>query len=147
MASSEFKQIPSNNGFYAVIRDTLYIYPMADIKRALSNVSVQYTFDDNMLIANSFNDLQTIYTEMVNQTLSANYSIAVGSILQDMGHYIYFKVPNGTTYIKMRRVKLLKMGPGGANCPLDTVGYANVWTTYGDLATTYTDPVRLVRLG
>lgn len=123
------------------------IYPMVDIKKSLSAVSVKYTFDDNMLIANSFNDLQTIYTEMVNQTLSANYSIAVGSILQDMGHYLYFKVPNGNTYIKMRLVKLIKMGSSGANCPLDTVGYANVWTSYGDLAITYTDPVRIVRVG
>ncbi len=165
MATREFKQIPSNLGNYITIVNTVYIYPIVDIERALAQTSVSYTYDGTNIICSTVDDLKTIIAEIIYQTLNsqpvgnAGYSIGVGSWLKDFGKNLYFKLPDGTVFVKWRLVKLItpqtqapdNVIPVPGNSPVEVTGFVTLATAYGQTFPpwmgTNLDPVYIARLG
>ena len=84
-----------------------------------------------------------VYTDIFNQTAitapSANpgFSLGVGTLLEDMGKEIRFKLTNGEVVVTWRLVKQLTpqqpatVIPNPGNSPNLTVGYTTTFVSYG----------------
>jgi hypothetical protein len=140
----EFKQIPANLGYYITIGNTTYIYPMADIERALASTSVPHTFNGEDIVVPTIQGMNQLLYEIWYQTAlsqpigNQGYSIGVQSALQDFGKNIFFRFPNGELYVQYRLVKLLtpqtqppdNVIPTPGNAPVDTAGFVVIWAAY-----------------
>ncbi len=139
-----YAQIPKSKYFQTVI-NTTWLYPMTDIQAAFATTSVDYKFDGTNIICNTFADIQQLYEDFVNQTSNSQpvgntgFSLGVGTMLEDFGKDIYFKLSNGMTVIHWRLVKQLTpqapatVIPTPGNSPNETIGYITIWTSFGNV--------------
>jgi hypothetical protein len=139
-----FAQVNPQNKYLRTILDTVWLYPMADIKKALAASSVAHTFDGTNIICPSIADITQIYSDIFSQTAisqpvgNTGFSLGVGSIVEDFGKDIYFKLSNGMAVIHWRLVKQLTpqapatVIPNPGNSPNETVGFITVWTSFGE---------------
>lgn len=122
--------------------DTAYLYPTADITAALSTTANTYTFDGVNIVCPDMVSINGVYNDIYAQTAisqpvgNPGYSCGVGTVFQDLGKDIFFKLPEGDAVIHWRLVKQLTpqtnpplSSPG--NSPSGTVGYITVWNSYG----------------
>jgi hypothetical protein len=138
-----FAQIPKSKYLQTII-DTTWLYPMTDIQVTFVTTSVDYNFDGTNIICKTFADIQQLYTDFVNQTSNsqpignAGFSLGVGTMLEDFGKDIYFKLSNGMSVIHWRLVKQLtpqlpqNVIPVPGNSPPETIGYVTTWTSFGN---------------
>ena len=165
MSLRQLKQIQSEIGYFITIIDTVWVYPMVEIERALALTSIPYTFDGTNLVCQTTADLIAIYLEIYTQTEISNpdppnsnpgYSIGVQSFLQDFGKNLYFKLPDGFIFVQWRLVQLVtpqtkapnNVIPIPGDSPPDVVGYVTVYTSFNRLNVPYLmDPVNVARSG
>ena len=123
------------------IVNTTWLYPIADIETALANTTYEYTFDGTNIVCPDYTNLLGIYGDIFAQTAisqpagNVGFSIAVGTILEDMGQEIFLKVGN-MTWIHWRNVRqltpqTLAYFPQPGSSPPDTIGYTTVFTSFG----------------
>jgi hypothetical protein len=163
MSLRQLKQIQPEIGYYITIINTVWVYPMVDIERALALTLIPYTFDGTNLVCQTTDDLIAIYLEIYNQTTisqpigNVGYSIGVQSFLQDFGKNLYFKLPDGTVFVQWRLVQLVtpqtkapnNVIPTPGDSTPDVVGYVTVYTSFtrDSLPNDNMDPVNLARSG
>jgi hypothetical protein len=169
MSLRQLKQIQPEIGYYITIIDTVWVYPMVDIERALAITLIPYTFDGTNLVCQTTDDLVAIYLEIYNQTTISNpgpppppqpnpgYSIGVQSFLQDFGKNLYFKLPDGTVFVQWRLVQLVTPQTKAPNNVIPTpgdstpnvVGYVTIYTSFtrNSLPNSNMDPVNVARSG
>ena len=141
-----YSQIPSRIKYLRTVVNTTFLYPISDIKTALSKTTHQYTFDGTNLVCPDYANLLGIYYDIYAQTTisqplpiggtNQGYSLGVGTALEDMGEEIFIKV-GLETWIQMRNVRQLTPQsvaniPVPGNSTADTIGYIPVWTSYGN---------------
>jgi hypothetical protein len=139
-----FAQVNPHNKYLRSIIDTVWLYPMTDIQKALGTTSVAHTFDGMNIICSSFADITELYSDIFNQTTisqpvgNTGFSLGVGSVVEDFGKEIYFKLSNGMAVIHWRLVKQITpqapatVIPVPGNSPNETVGFITVWTSFGN---------------
>jgi hypothetical protein len=139
--------------------DTIYLYPTADINAALAITTHPYTFDGVNIVCPDIPSLYGVYNDIFAQTYNSQpvgnrgYSCGVGTIFQDLGKQIFFKLPGDNAVVHWRLVKQItpQTNPplsSPANSPNGTVGYLTVWNSFaGGAAAAGFECPNVVRFG
>lgn len=140
------------------IIDTAWLYPIADIQTALRNTSRPYTFDGTNIVVADWTTFIALYSDIFDQTAitqpvgNVGFSLGVGTMLEDRGKSIYFKLPSGLILLQWQLVKQLTRQVPGAipspgSSPDGTIGYVTVYTSYPRVSGLPIDNVMVARLG
>ena len=156
-------QIPVRSKYLRTIINTVWLYPMADIEYALAHTSYKYTFDGVNIVSPDIANLSGVYRDIYNRTSvtqpigNPGYSLGVGTLLEDLGKEIFFKLPSGETVVQWRLVKQLtpqtpppnNIIPTPGDSPAGTVGFTTVFVSILDNAVAYQlfDTAYVVRVG
>lgn len=156
--SRTYAQKKSQQGSFVTVKDTVWIYPQSDVDTALKSSSYTYVYDGNFITCPDISNLVGVYIDIYNQTAisqplgNEGYSIGVGSLLQDMGKELHFRIGN-QIIITWRMVQQLTpqlpatviSTPG--NSPNLTVGYVTTYTsTLAQTINSLLDNVLVIRI-
>jgi len=154
---------PRRNNFVTVI-NTTWLYPEIDITRALATTTFKYTYDGDFITCPDIASIAGIYNDIFNRTAvsqpidNAGYSLGVGTLLEDQGKELRFRLTSGQVIIVWRLVKQLTPQQAatvipvpGNSTPNGTIGYITTFISYGRAAlspypSTF-DDVNLVKSG
>jgi hypothetical protein len=130
--------------------DTAWIYPRSNIEYVLSTTSYPHTFDGTNIVAADVQTLlniaQAIFDNTAAELPTQGYNLATGSLLQDLGDTLEFKLSSGLVVARWRLAKTLFSAVGGAT-PVGKVGFIPVFYSHGNAIGEAFDPVRCVRIG
>ena len=128
---------------------TTYLYPKANIQSAFATTTSSYTFDGENIVCPTIQDLLTLYNDIfIKTTISqpignTGYSCNAGTLLEDLGESMFFKLVGGQTIVQWRLVRQITpqvnpplSEPG--NSPNGTIGFVTVFNSYGLGAVTET---------
>ncbi len=158
----------SRTGFFMCQAEgsTTYLYPKADIERALELTPFPYTYDGTNIVCPTMTDLKEVYYAIWYRTSQSNpdplnpsgggYTCNKGTILEDMGEDMQFMLSTGEIVVKWRLVRQLSpqttppvATPG--NSPNGTIGFTTVFCAFGRDASSQSggilDPPSVMRLG
>ena len=141
-----FSQLPPRSKYFRTIVNTVWIYPDADFQYVLANTNYKYSFDGTNLICPDIATLSGLYQEVYNRTAvtqpigNPGYSLGVGTLLEEFGKSIYFKLADGQTVLQWRLAKQLtpqtpapnNIIPTPGNSPAGTIGYLTVFISIKD---------------
>jgi hypothetical protein len=139
---------------------TTWLYPKSDMEAAFATTTASFTFDGTNILCSTLQDVYTLFSDIYAKTVlsqpngNEGFSCNNGTLLEDLGHTITFKV-NGQTVIQWVLVKQITpqvtpplSSPG--NSPNGTIGYATVFCSLGLDAATESgetvDPASLLRI-
>ena len=159
-----FSQTPSKLSTFITIRDTVWIYPPADVDYALAHTSYKYKKVDNRIICPDQTNFIGLYTDIFQRTEvtqpvgNTGYSLGVGTLLQDLGNTVQFELEDGRHLVTWRLTKQIspQTSPAVAvpgNSPPETIGYVTTFTAYGNgpngagSVSMYLDQMMVVRTG
>ena len=154
---------PRRNNFVTVI-NTVWLYPEINITRALATTTYMYTYDGDFITCPDIASISGVYNDIFNSTaisqpLGSNpgYTLGVGSLLEDLGKELRFRLTSGQVIIVWRLVKQLTpqsiavIPPYPGNSPNETIGFTTTFISYGRAALSpypaIFDDVNLVRSG
>ena len=140
-----FAQIPANRGYYRTIANTMWLYPMVDIERAMATTTYTYTFDGTNIVCPDMSNLVGLYGDIYQQTRisqpngNEGFTLGVGTSLQNFGKTLYWQTPNGNLVIKWQLVQQLTDQsnaylPSPGNSPPRTTGFITTYNTEGSTA-------------
>jgi hypothetical protein len=156
-----YSQIKQEKSQFVTVLDTAWLYPENDVTVALANTTYRYTFDGDFISCPNLTNLVGVYGDIFNRTAvsqptgNAGFSLGVGTLLEDMGKELQFKLDGGKTVITWRLVRQLtpqKDSPvlsSAGNSPNGTIGYVTTFLSFGNLPPAYNilDEVLVVQLG
>jgi hypothetical protein len=153
---------PRRENFVTVI-DTTWLYPEINITRALATTTSKYTYDGDFITCPDILNIAGVYSAIfdstaVSQPVGNNgYSLGVGSLVEDLGKELRFRLTNGQVIIVWRLVRQLTpqvpatVIPSPGNSPNGTIGYLPTFLSYGRAALSpypgAFDDVNVVRSG
>ena len=159
-----YSQIKPRRNNYVTVIDTTWLYPEIDITRALATTSFKYTYDGDFITCPDIASIAGIYDAIFNSTAvsqpidNAGYSLGVGTLVEDQGKELRFRLTSGQVIIVWRLVKQLTPqkpetvipNPGNST-PNGTIGYITTFISYGRAAlspypSTF-DDVNIVKTG
>lgn len=159
----KYSQVKTRQNLFITVSNTSWLYPTADINTALAKTTRSYKYDGNCIICPNLATLIGVYTDIYNQTVisqptgNVGFSLGVGTLLEDMGKEIHFKLSTGELVLTWRLVKQLTpqspatVIPSPGNSPNLTVGYITTFVSYGNGANggyaNDLDDVQVLRLG
>ena len=162
-----YSQIKPQRTTYVTVLNTTWLYPEINVTRALATTTYKYTYDGDFITCPDIASIAGIYDDIFNSTAvsqpvgtNPGYSLGVGTLLEDQGKELRFRLTSGQVIIVWRLVKqLTPQTPPPANVipvpgnstPNGTVGYITTFISYGRAAlspnpTTF-DDVNLVKCG
>ncbi len=114
----------------------VYLYPKADIERALQLTPFPFKREGNNIICQSLNDINEIYYAIWYQTSlsqpAEGYSCNSGTLFEDLGEQLFFILESGEIVVKWQLVKQITpqvnpplLTPGSS--PNGTVGFVTVF--------------------
>ena len=158
-----YSQIKVRKSHYRTVGNTAWLYPEADVIAGLATTSYSYDYTGDSIICPTTADLIGVYTDIYNKTTisqpvgNVGFSIGVGTLLEDMGRELRFRLTGGEVVIIWRLVKQLTpqlpstIIPSAGNSPNETVGYVTTFCSYGNNTgggySVGLDDVQVVRLG
>ena len=138
-----FAQISSRVKYFLTIKNTVWLYPTADIQRGLATTTNKYTFNGDVITCPDMSNLIGVYTSIFNQTAISQpngndgFTVGVGTCLADLGSELRFALEGGEVVILWRLVKQLSpqttppiASPG--NSPNGTIGYVTTFVSLGN---------------
>jgi len=142
-----YSQIKPRRNNYVTVIDTTWLYPEIDITRALATTSFKYTYDGDFITCPDIASIAGIYDAIFNSTAvsqpidTAGYSLGVGTLVEDQGKELRFRLTSGQVIIVWRLVKQLTPqkpetvipNPGNST-PNGTIGYITTFISYGRAA-------------
>jgi len=144
-----YSQIKPRRNNYVTVIDTTWLYPEIDITRALATTSFKYTYDGDFITCPDIASIAGIYGDIFNSTAvsqpigenNPGYSLGVGTLLEDQGKELRFRLTSGQVIIVWRLVKQLTPQtpanvipvPGNSR-PNGTIGYITTFISYGRAA-------------
>ena len=159
----KYSQVKTRQNLFITVANTSWIYPTADIKAGLAATTYKYTYDGNFIICPNMTSLIGVYNDIYNQTTvsqpsgNVGFSLGAGTLLEDMGKEIHFKLSTGELVLTWRLVKQLTpqqpatVIPVPGNSPNLTVGYITTFVSYGSGTNggyaNNLDDVQVLRLG
>ena len=167
-----FSQTRPRKNLFITYGNTVWLYPQVDIDTALATTTHSHTYDGDFITCPDMTALAGVYYDIYAQTTISNpnppgtvppgnpgYTVGVGTLLQDMGRELRFRLSGGEIVIVWRLVKQLTpqknppLAPGIYGQSLDeTVGYTTTFLSFGTAPTSgpglnVFDPVNLIRVG
>jgi hypothetical protein len=159
-----YSQIKQEKSLFVTIINTTWLYPESDITLALANTTYRYTFDGGFIICPDLTNLIGVYGDIFNRTAvsqpvdNSGFTLGVGTLLEDMGKEIRFKLDGGETVIVWRLVRQLTPQQGATvipvrgNSPNGTIGYVTTFLSYGTVpssgpAFNVLDDVHVLQIG
>jgi hypothetical protein len=136
---------PRRNNFVTII-DTIWLYPEINIARALATTTISHTYDGDFITCPDIASIAGIYSDISNSTTISQpvgnfgYSLGVGTLLEDYGKELRFRLTSGQVIIVWRLVKQLTpqvpatVIPNPGNSPNEAVGYITTFLSYGRAA-------------
>lgn len=158
-----YSQIKTRGSNFISVVNTAWLYPEADVKSDLATTTYKHTFDGDFISCPTLNDIIGLYTDIYAKTTisqpigNEGYSIGVGTLLEDMGQELRFRLSGGEVVVIWRLVKQLTPqkpstvlnNPG--NSPNNTIGYTTTFCSYGNGAnggySVGLDDVMVIRTG
>jgi hypothetical protein len=153
---------PQRNNFVTVI-NTTWLYPEINITRALATTTFKHTYDGDFITCPDIASIAGIYDDIFNSTAvsqsvgNVGYSLGVGTLLEDQGKELRFRLTSGQVIIVWRLVKQLTpqnpvhVIPAPGNSPNGTIGFITSYLSYGRAANTpypsVFDDVNIVKSG
>ena len=140
----KYSQVKTRQNLFITVSNTAWLYPIADIKTALAKSTNSYIYDGDFITCPNLTTLIAVYTDIYNQTTisqpvgNVGYSVGVGTLLEDMGKEIRFRLSSGQVIVVWRLVKQLTpqlpstVIPSTGNSPTLTVGYTVTFVSYGN---------------
>jgi hypothetical protein len=160
-----YSQIKPRRNNYVTVIDTTWLYPEINITRALATTTYKYTYDGDFITCPDIASIAGVYDAIWNSTAvsqpvgtNPGYSLGVGTLLEDYGKELRFRLTSGQVIIVWRLVKqLTPQEPAtvipvpGNSTPNGTIGYITTFISYGRAAlspypSTF-DDVNLVKSG
>jgi hypothetical protein len=144
-----YSQIKPRRTTYVTVINTTWLYPEINITRALATTTYKYTYDGDFITCPDIASIAGIYDDIFNSTAisqpinNAGYSLGVGTLLEDQGKELRFRLTSGQVIIVWRLVKQLTPqtpAPGniipvpGNSTPNETIGYITTFLSYGRAA-------------
>ena len=137
---------PRRNNYVTVI-DTTWLYPEINVTRALATTTFRHTYDGDFITCPDIASIAGIYDAIFNSTAvsqpidNAGYSLGVGTLVEDQGKELRFRLTSGQVIIVWRLVKQLTPqkpetvipNPGNST-PNGTIGYITTFISYGRAA-------------
>jgi len=138
---------PRRNNYVTVI-NTTWLYPEVNITAALATTTYPYTYDGDFITCPNIASIAGIYDAIFNSTAisqpigtNPGYSLGVGTLLEDQGKELRFRLTSGQVIIVWRLVKQLTPqkpvyvipNPGNST-PNETIGYITTFISYGRAA-------------
>jgi hypothetical protein len=138
---------PRRNNFVTVI-NTTWIYPEVNIKAALATTTYKYTYDGDFITCPDIESIAGVYDDIYNSTAvsqpngNPGYSLGVGTLLEDQGKELRFRLTSGQVIIVWTLVKQLtpqtpppeNIIPVPGDSPNETIGYITTFISYGRAA-------------
>ena len=159
----KYSQVKTRQNLFITVSNTSWLYPAADIKAGLATTTYKYTYDGNFITCPNMTSLIGVYNDIFIKTTvsqptgNAGFSLGVGTLLEDMGKEIHFKLSTGELVLTWRLVKQLTpqlpatVIPVPGNSPNLTVGYTVTFVSYGSGTNggyaNNLDDVQVLRLG
>jgi hypothetical protein len=140
---------PRGNNFVTVI-NTTWLYPEINVTRALATTTSKFTYDGDFITCPDIANIAGVYNSIFENTVSSlgqnpvttnvGYSLGVGTLLQDQGKELRFRLTNGNVVIVWRLVKQLtpqnpaRVIPVPGDSPDNSIGYITTYLSYGRAA-------------
>ena len=158
-----YSQIKPRRNNYVTVLNTTWIYPEVNVTRGLATTTYKYTYDGDYITCPDIANIAGVYTAIFDSTAVSQpvgnfgYSLGVGTLLEDQGKELRFRLTTGQVIIVWRLVKQLTpqlpatVIPDPGNSPNETIGYITTFLSYGRAALspypgTFED-VNIVRTG
>jgi hypothetical protein len=143
-----YSQIKSRRTTYVTVIDTVWLYPEINITRALATTTSKYTYDGDFITCPDIQNIAGVYSAIFGSTAISQpdgndgYSLGVGTLLEDQGKELRFRLTSGQVIIVWRLVKQLtpqtpdpaNVIPVPGNSPNETIGYVPTFFSYGRAA-------------
>lgn len=159
----KYSQVKTRQNLFITVENTAWLYPIADINTALATTTFTYTYDGDFITCPNITTLKNVYIDIYNQTTvsqpvgNVGFTIGVGTLLEDMGKELRFRLTSGEVIVVWRLVKQITpqlpatVIPVPGNSPNLTVGYITTFVSYGNGTNggyvNSLDDVQVLRLG
>ena len=159
-----YSQIKPRRENFVTVINTVWLYPEINITRALATTTSKYTYDGDFITCPDIENIAGVYSAIFNSTAESQpvgsnpgYTLGVGSLLEDLGKELRFRLTSGQVIIVWRLVRLLTPQSGATviptpgNSPNEIIGFTTTFISYGRAALTpypaIFDDVNIVRSG
>jgi len=136
---------PRHTNFITVI-DTTWLYPEVNVAAALAKTAFKHTYDGDFITCPDIASIAGIYNDIFDSSAvsqpvgNTGYSLGVGTLLENLGKELRFRLTNGQVIIVWRLVKQLtpqkpaSVIPSAGNSPNGTIGFITTYLSYGTAA-------------
>jgi hypothetical protein len=133
---------PRHTNFVTVI-DTTWLYPEVNVAAALATTTYKHTYDGDFITCPDIASIAGIYGDIYNSTAisqpinNSGYSLGVGTLLENLGKELRFRLTNGNVIVVWTLVKqLTPQGPATVilvpgDSPNETIGFVTTYLSYG----------------
>ena len=141
-----YSQIKPRRTTYVTVTDTMWLYPEINITRALATTTFKHTYDGDFITCPDIASIAGVYDAIFTSTAVSQpvgndgYSLGVGTLLEDQGKELRFRLTSGQVIIVWRLVKQLTpqtpvyVIPNPGDSPNETIGYITTFLSYGRAA-------------
>jgi len=138
-----YAQKKARSSNYITTGNTAWLYPEADVVFALGTTAYKYVYDGDFITCPTMADLIGVYTDIYGRTTitqpigNEGFTLGVGTLLEDMGKELRFRLEDGLVVIVWRLVKQLTpprpifVIPNPGNSPNETVGFVTSFCSFG----------------
>ena len=143
-----YSQIKPRRENFVTVINTTWLYPEINIAAALATTTASYVYDGDFITCPDIATISAIYDAIfISTTVSqpvgnTGYSLGVGTLLEDLGKELRFRLTNGQVIIVWRLVRQLTpqspatVIPSAGNSPNGTIGFVTSYLSYGRAALT-----------
>lgn len=142
-----YSQIKPRRENFVTVLNTTWLYPEIDITRALATTTSKYTYDGDFITCPDIANIAGVYNAIFESTVislaqdpnttNVGYSLGVGTLLENMGKELRFRLSSGQVIIVWRLVKQLTpqkpatVIPVPGDSPKEAIGYVTTFLSYG----------------
>ena len=142
-----YSQIKPRRTNFVTVNNTTWLYPEVNVAAALATTTFRHTYDGDFITCPDIVSIAGVYNDIFNSTAvsqpvgNPGYTLGVGTLLEDLGKELRFRLTNGNVIIVWRLVKqltpqlparVISADPG--NSPNETIGYITTFLSYGRAA-------------
>ena len=141
-----YSQIKPRRDNFVTVINTVWLYPEVNVTRALATTTFKHTYDGDFITCPDIATIAGIYDAIFNSTVvsqpvgNPGYTVGVGTLLEDQGKELRFRLTSGQVIIVWRLVKQLTpqspatVIPSPGDSPNETIGYVPTFFSYGRAA-------------
>lgn len=142
-----YSQIQPRQKNFVTVINTTWLYPEVNLAAALATTTNKHTYDGDFITCPDIASIAGVYNDIFNSTVislaqdplttNVGYSIGVGTLLEDLGKELRFRLTNGNVVIVWRLVRQLTpqkpatVIPVPGDSPDNAIGFVTTYFSYG----------------